>query len=104
MAEHASVSVVARYLAKAGKEEQVKQTLLDMVAPTRQEEANISYDLYQAKGQPAMFILEENWRSQEGLAQHMQARYFRAMDAAMADLLAEHYTVDVTEMISPPAT
>ena len=104
MADHTSVSVVARFLAKAGKEEQVKQTLLDMVAPTRQEEANISYDLLRVKDQPAIFILEEKYCSQEGLAQHMQTRHFQAMDAAMADLLAEHYTVDVTEMISPQAT
>jgi quinol monooxygenase YgiN len=103
MAEHAQVSVVARFLARPGKEEQVKRTLLDMIAPTRQEEANVSYDLYQAKDRPALFIMEENWRSQEGLARHWQTRHFQAMDATLADLLVEHHA-DVMEMISPEAT
>jgi quinol monooxygenase YgiN len=104
MAELASISVTARFLANSGKEEQVKQTLLDMVAPTHQEAANISYDLFRANDQPAISILEEHWRSQQGLAHHMQARHFQAMEAAMANLLAEHHTVDVTQKISPQAT
>lgn len=103
MATHAPVTVVARFLAKSGMEDSVKKTLMDMVAPTRSEEANISYDLYQSTDQPSVFILEENWQSKDGLAQHMQKPYFKQMDEALANTLAEHYTVSMMEMVSPEA-
>lgn len=100
---HAPVTVVARFLAKDGQEARVEETLRAMVAPTRAEEACISYDLYRSRDQSAVFYMLENWRSREGLAAHMGMPYFAAMDTALTDTLAEHYTVSVVEMASPAA-
>jgi len=59
---HAPVTVVARFLAKDGQEARVEETLRAMVAPTRAEEACISYDLYRSRDQSAVFYMLENWR------------------------------------------
>lgn len=69
----ADLDVVAVITAKAGSEAVVRQALEELVAPTRDEEGCISYDLKSVAGQPTVFVTVEKWRSQDDLDQHMQS-------------------------------
>lgn len=68
-------------------ETSVKQTLLNMVSPTRDEPGNINYDLYQGTEDPKVFYLYENWMSKFDLDKHMEMPYFQQMDKEFAETL-----------------
>jgi quinol monooxygenase YgiN len=50
---------------KPGKESQVRQELLSMVAPSRKDAGCLNCDLHQALDNPALFFFHENWTSQD---------------------------------------
>ena len=59
------LTVVARFKAKPGKEEQVKRELLKLLAPTRAETGCLNYDLHESLGNPAEFLFHENWAARK---------------------------------------
>src|ERR1017187_251557 len=67
-----SLTVVAQIKAKPGKEGQVRQELLSLVAPSRKDAGCLNYDLHQALDNPALFLFHENWTSKALLDQHLQ--------------------------------
>lgn len=97
------IVVFARFLAKAGKEEEMKAALLKAIDPTRAEPGNISYDLHQAPDQPAVFFFHERWKDEAALQQHMQTPHLKALAATAEELQLEPFSVVITDMISPPA-
>jgi quinol monooxygenase YgiN len=98
------VTVVAEFHARPGDEDHVRRTLMKMIEPTRREPGNISYDLHQAKDDPTLFFLYENWRSQADLDEHMRKPYFKQMDHELAGTLRRSYSVMLLEMISERQT
>jgi quinol monooxygenase YgiN len=94
------VTVLARFKAKSGLEEQVKRELLSLVAPTRAEAGCINYDLHRSPADPAQFMLYENWVSMKDLEEHLAMPYLEAFKAKAADLLAEPLEIAFWEMIS----
>ncbi|MGQ0656672.1 MAG: putative quinol monooxygenase [Chromatiales bacterium] len=61
-----------------GREEDLKQHLLSLAAPTRAEPGCITYDLYQSTEQRHEFMRFEMWRSLDALEAHKQMPYLRA--------------------------
>ena len=51
--------------------ERVKQLLLELVEPARNENGCLYYDLYQDANAPDTFILLDGWTSKEALAMHV---------------------------------
>lgn len=66
----ASVHVVARYLAKPGKEDEVKGVLIALVAPSRRELGCYQYDLLRNPGDPRDFCFVERWEDDRAVDQH----------------------------------
>jgi quinol monooxygenase YgiN len=66
----ATVYVVARYVAKAGKEEEVKGILTTLVAPSRREIGCYQYDLLQNPADPRDFCFVERWEGDKALDEH----------------------------------
>jgi quinol monooxygenase YgiN len=83
--------IIARFKAKSGMEIQVKQDLLDMIAPSRAEEGCIAYDLHQDTTDPCVFVLYEIWQSQAALDFHLETPYFKHIKEAFATTLAEPF-------------
>jgi quinol monooxygenase YgiN len=83
------LTVVVRIKAKAGLEGRVKQELIKLLAPTRAEPGCINFDLHQAADDPALFLVHENWVSEEALQQHFKMAYLRAWLGEAEALLAE---------------
>jgi glc operon protein GlcG len=60
-----------------GKEEELKQHLLSLTAPTRAEPGCLAYDLYQSPDQKHEFMRFEIWTSAEALEEHKKTPHLR---------------------------
>jgi quinol monooxygenase YgiN len=97
------VTVLARFKAKKGAEEELKQAIMACVAPTRAEAGCINYDLHQLPDNKGELILYENWRSKKDLDIHLETPYLTELKAKAGELCAEPIEITLWEMISTPA-
>lgn len=96
------VTVLARFRARKGMEEQLKQAIMACVAPTRAEAGCINYDLHQRADNPGELILYENWVSKQALDEHLEMPYLKELKAKADDLCAEPLEISLWEMVSQP--
>ncbi len=94
------VDVVAHIQAKPGQEAAVRAVLEGFLAPTRQEDGCLRYDLFVDADDPAKFTFIEEWSSREALNAHGQSAHITAGRAKMPDLLAGPSWVQV--LTKPP--
>ncbi len=83
------LTVVAEMITKPGKEQELRNQLLALVAPTRREEGCVQYDLHVSTGQPGRFVFYENWTSGDALDRHINSPHFKAFQNVADGLLAE---------------
>jgi quinol monooxygenase YgiN len=83
------LSVVAELVAKPGKEDELKQHLIALVAPTLKEEGCVQYDLHQSTTEPGRFVFYENWTSRENLDRHSKSAHITAFRNVRDEILAE---------------
>ena len=93
------VTVVARIKAKPGMEENVREKLMSLVAPTRAEAGCINYDLHRSLDDPCLFLFYENWASKDDLDKHLEMPYLKAWREEAKDLCAAPTEVTLWEMI-----
>jgi quinol monooxygenase YgiN len=74
-----TITVIATFQARPGKEAELKQALIGLVAPTRKENGCINYDLHASPEDPAKFLFHENWTSKAALDAHMQTPHIQAL-------------------------
>ncbi|HEX9024154.1 MAG TPA: putative quinol monooxygenase [Geobacteraceae bacterium] len=97
------VTVLARFKAKTGKENELEQAIMACVAPTRAEAGCINYDLHHLDGKRGDLILYENWVSKKALDEHLEMPYLRELKAKAGELCAEPIEITLWEMITIPA-
>jgi quinol monooxygenase YgiN len=83
----ATVHVVARFIAKSGKEEALRAVLYGAVAPTRRELACYQYDLLANPQNPREFCFVERWENEKSLDQHLETPHIVSMMAQVQDLV-----------------
>ncbi len=83
------VTFVARIKAKRGREAEVKQELLKLIAPTRAEAGCVSYDMHVSLENPAQFLFYETWKSQKDIDAHFETPHLKSVLAKVSDSLAE---------------
>jgi quinol monooxygenase YgiN len=83
----ATVHVIARFLARPGKEEALKSVLSALVAPTRREIACYQYDLLVNAGDPRDFCFVERWESDKAVDQHGETEHVKAAIRQVEGLL-----------------
>lgn len=71
------LTIVADIYAKKDQIEQVKQALVALIAPTKQEKGCLDYELHQDNQAPAHFVFYENWSSYEEWQTHSQSEHVR---------------------------
>lgn len=64
------LNVVVGLKAKAGKEDELRRHLSVLVEPSRKEEGNLRYDLFEDACEPGRFVFVEAWSSVETRMQH----------------------------------
>lgn len=92
-------TVVAILEAKQGKETELKQELIKLLAPSRAEQACLEYRMHQDLNNPAKFFFYENWVNQEGHLQHFQTSHITALIDKLDDLLAKPFETIFAEEI-----
>jgi quinol monooxygenase YgiN len=92
------VAVVAIFVAKPGKEEELRQVLEANVEPTRKEPGALQYDLHRDIQEPRRFIFVERWESEAALAKHGESAHIQAFRAKSPEL-CEHGEVRVASKI-----
>jgi len=83
----ATVHVVARFLAKPGKENDLKAILIALVAPSRREVDCYQYDLLVNPADPRDFCFVERWGDDASLDRHAETPHLRAALAQTEDLV-----------------
>jgi quinol monooxygenase YgiN len=74
----ATVHVLARYVAKAGKEDALKSVLIGLVPPTRRELGCYQYDLLEDSSDAKQFCFVEKWDDAAALDQHLATSHMKA--------------------------
>jgi len=83
----ATVHVVARFVAKAGKEEALTKVLTTLIAPTRREVDCYQYDLLVNPTDPRDLCFVERWGSDRALDQHGETAHLKTAIAQFEGLL-----------------
>jgi quinol monooxygenase YgiN len=78
-----TITVVATFQAKPGKEAELKKALISLVAPTRKEAGCINYDLHVSPEDPAKFSLPRKLDEQDAprraFAKHAHSSFVAAL-------------------------
>jgi len=62
--------IVVGLKAKARTEDQLRRDLYDLVEPSRKEDGNISYELFEDQNEPGLFVFVEEWSSAAARNKH----------------------------------
>ena len=84
-----TVTVIAEIKARPGQEAALREVLLTLPGPTRQEAGCINYDLHEHASEHGWFVFHENWRSKADLDRHLATPHVTAALAKAGPLLAE---------------
>lgn len=83
-----TLSIVAALWPKPGKTDQLRSDLQALVGPSRSEDGNIRFDLFEDQ-QAGRFVLVEEWSSHETRTRHHEEgphiQHFHANGAANID-------------------
>jgi quinol monooxygenase YgiN len=94
-----SITVVATFQARAGKEAELKKALISLVAPTRREAGCINYDLHISPEDPAKFLFHENWTSKGALDAHLQNTHIQVLFPRLDELCVGMPEIKIWEKI-----
>lgn len=97
-------TVFARFTAKVGMADQLKQLILDQVEPTRAEPGNLNYDIHVTNADPNTFVLYENWKSKDDLDAHFKTQHMVDFSARVNEIIAAPMDFQSATMISRSET
>ena len=72
------IVVVAKVVAKKEFLPSVKSSLLNLIAPTREETGCIDYTLHQDIDDPSVFVFYETWENLSSLENHLESDHYQA--------------------------
>ena len=98
----AEVHVIARAVARSGKENQLRELLRGMLAPTRAESGCKLYELYESDSK-GRFYFYETWESQAALDQHVATPHYRHLRQALVESVQEPFEINILERITTSA-
>jgi quinol monooxygenase YgiN len=94
----AEIRVIARFVARQGREDQLRELLRGMLAPTRTEAGCKLYELYES-GSKGRFYFYEIWQSQPALDQHAASPHFKHLEQEIGELVQEPFEVNILQRI-----
>lgn len=71
------------------------QEVQSLLAESRAEEGNVSYDLYQEAGKEHAYLMVEVWKSPEAVDSHNKSSHFQAFVAKAPEFLSEPLGLNV---------
>jgi quinol monooxygenase YgiN len=94
----AAIRVIARTVARKGKEYQLRALLQSMLLPTRAEQGCESYELFESDT-TGRFYFVETWESQVALDKHIATPHFKHLEQAIRELLEEPFEVNILKTL-----
>ncbi|MGA2786871.1 MAG: putative quinol monooxygenase [Verrucomicrobiota bacterium] len=95
-----TLTVIATFQARPGKEAALRAVLSGLLAPTRKESGCLNYDLHQSTEDPAKFLFHENWTSQAHLDAHLQTAHLKALLPRMDELCVARPEITTWERVN----
>jgi quinol monooxygenase YgiN len=92
------VRVIARSVARNGKEDELRALLKGMLVPTRGEQGCKSYEIYESDS-TGRFYFDEIWESQAALDKHIATPHFRHLEQTIGKLLEGPFEVNILKKI-----
>jgi len=92
------IRVIARALAQAGEEEQLRNILVGMLKPTRAQQGCRLYELYESNDR-GLFYFYEEWESQDALDRHTTTPHYKQLAQSVRNLLEGAFEVDVLDSL-----
>jgi quinol monooxygenase YgiN len=93
------LTVIATFVARPGKETELRAALTALVAPTRKEAGCLNYDLHAATDNPPRFLFHENWTSKAHLDAHLQSPHVQALLPRVDELCVAFPEISTWERI-----
>lgn len=94
----AAIRVIARTVARKGKEYQLRALLQSMLHPTRAEQGCESYELFESDT-TGRFYFVETWESQAAVDKHIATPHFKHLEQAIRELLEEPFEVNILKTL-----
>ena len=95
-----TITVVATFQARLGKEAELRTTLIGLIVPTRKESGCLNYDLHQSPEDAAKFLFHENWTSKAALDAHLQSPHIKALIPRVDELCVAFPEIKIWEKIA----
>ena len=92
------ICVIARAVAKPGKEGELRDVLAGMLSPTRAEDGCSFYRLFEAN-EPGLFYFYELWRDEAALNSHVSSAHFEDMQRRFKKVLLEPLEISLVREI-----
>ena len=90
--------IIARIEAKAECRALVHEEAIKLIAPTRNEEGCLCYNLHQDNENENLFIFHEIWENAEVLVKHSQTAHFKAFQEVSKDALVDFTVNKMTQI------
>ena len=95
-----TITVVATFQAKPGKEAELQKALISLVAPTRKEVGCLNYDLHVSPADPGKFLFHENWTTRDALDAHLKMPHIQVLLPRMDELAVGMPDIVIWEKIA----
>ncbi len=99
--EETQLVVVARFIAKEGKEDELLQSMHKLMEPTHKEPGQLRYELNQNISNPRMITFIEKFRDQSAFDSHIAEPYIKGFFAEVAPHLVQESEVTFHREILP---
>ena len=78
--------VIAHLSARPDRIEEVRESLTNLIEPTRAEDGCIRYELTQNNNDPTDFTFVEEWTDDESLDRHLESAHIRDLQSRAGEL------------------
>ena len=95
-----NLNITALFRARPGKETELRDALIGLLAPTRKEPGCLSYDLHQSVDDPARLLMYETWKDQAAIQAHMVSPHVEKLLPRVDALCAESPQIVIWEKVS----
>ena len=95
-----TVTVIAAFQARPGKEAELRDALCTLLGPTSTEAGCINYDLHVSADNPGKFLFHENWATKTHLDAHLQSKHVKALLPRVDELCVAFPEITIWERIA----
>ncbi|MFD5741393.1 putative quinol monooxygenase [Streptomyces massasporeus] len=86
-------TLLAEFTAREGAEDEVARMILEYAEKVRQEEGNLTFEVYTRAANPRAYWIFEAYRDEDAFQAHLKAPYGGPFNTALAPLIEEDASV-----------